>query len=167
MSENSASKAIFEIRPARPGDEGVIVELIHALSVYEKMEDQCVVTPEAIRAHVFGERPAAEVLIAWVGTEAVAFALYFTNFSTFLGKPGLYLEDLFVKPQYRRYGIGTQLLKELARIALRRDYGRMEWSVLEWNELAKDRYRKIGAVPLDDWRIWRMTVPVLHEFLKS
>lgn len=167
MTENSDPKANCEIRPAQPGDEGVIADLIRALSVYEKMEDQCVVTPEGIRAHIFGERPAAQVLIAWMGSEAVAFALYFTNFSTFLAKPGLYLEDLFVKPEYRRYGIGTKLLKELARIALQRGYGRMEWSVLEWNELAKDRYRKIGAVPLEDWRIWRMTVPVLREFLKT
>jgi len=162
-----ATETPYRIEPARPGDEASIARLIHELAVYEQLADQCVVTDDDIRREVFGPRPSVEVLMAWVGEQAVACAIYFQNFSTFLGRPGLYLEDLFVKPEYRRMGIGTEMLKCLAQIAVERNYGRLEWSVLEWNELAKERYRKIGAKPLDDWRIWRMTGKTLEEFAAS
>lgn len=164
---STANRTECRIEPARPGDESSIVRLIHELSVYEKLADQCVVTEEDIRREVFGSRPSVEVLMAWVGDRAVACAIFFQNFSTFLGRPGLYLEDLFVEPEFRRLGIGTALLKRLAQIAVERNYGRLEWAVLEWNELAKERYRKIGARPLDDWRTWRMTGKTLEEFAAS
>ena len=113
---------------------------------------------------LFGDRPAAEVLMAFEGEECAGFALFFTNYSTFLGKPGLFLEDLFVKPHLRRKGIGLALLKKLAAIARERDYGRMEWSVLDWNDPAIQFYKKLGAVPLDEWTMFRLTGEALGNF---
>jgi GNAT superfamily N-acetyltransferase len=133
------------------GDEAIVAGLIRDLSIYEKMENECIVTPEAIREQLFGARPAAEALIARVGGTPAAFALFFQNFSTFLARPGLYLEDLFVKPEYRKLGIGTALLRRMASLCVERGYGRMEWATLEWNELAKGRWRAIGAVPMKEW----------------
>lgn len=153
----------FEIRPARPGDEVAIVEMIRELAAYEKLLHEVVITPEMLRGHLFGERPAVEALLAWVGEQPVAYALFFQTFSTFLGKPGLYLEDLYVKPDCRRRGIAQSAMRRLAQIALERGCGRFEWAVLTWNELAAGQYRKLGAAPLEDWRVWRLTGEALER----
>ena len=162
-----APDALYRIAPAQPGDEIHLARLIHELAAYEKLSNECKVTAEDLRREIFGPRPSVEVLLAWVGDEPAAYAIYFQNFSTFLGRPGLYLEDLYVRPEHRRRGLGTALLKRLARIAVERNYGRLEWAVLDWNELAKTRYRSLGAAPLEDWRIWRLTGDTLREFAAS
>ncbi len=160
-------EASYRIASAKPGDEIHLARLIHELADYEKLADQCKVAAEDLRREIFGPRPSVEVLLAWVDAAPVAYAIFFQNFSTFLGRPGLYLEDLYVQPEHRRRGIGTELLKRLAKIAVERNYGRLEWAVLDWNELAKARYHALGAAPLEDWRIWRMTGPTLREFAAS
>lgn len=145
------------IRGARPADVPVILRFIQGLAEYEKLADACVATEAALAATLFGERPSAEVLLAfWAGTP-VGFALFFHNYSTFLAKPGIYLEDLFVEPEYRGKGLGKALLQELARLALERDCGRLEWSVLDWNEPSINFYKSLGAVPLEEWTIYRVT----------
>ena len=147
----------MEIVNATPADVGVILELIQALAEYEKLSHICVATEETLAEALFGARPAAEVILARLDGATVGFALFFQNYSTFLSKPGLYLEDLFVRPEARRKGVGKALLVQLAAIAKRRGYGRMEWSVLDWNELAIGFYQKLGAEVLPDWRICRVT----------
>ena len=146
----------MKIRPATEADLGTIEELIRALAEYERMADEVVMTGELLRQNLFGERPYAEVLIAEVDGEAAGFALFFHNFSTFVGRPGIYLEDLFVKPEHRAKGFGKALLKRLAEIAVERGCGRMEWAVLDWNEPAIGFYRKLGARPNDDWTVFRL-----------
>ena len=141
----------------------IILDLIRGLAEYEKLSHVMVATEDALRRTLFGPHPAAEVLLAYDGEECAGFALFFQNYSTFLAKPGLYLEDLFVKPHARRRGIGKALLSRLARIAVERGYGRMEWSVLDWNELAIGFYKKLGADVLPDWRICRITGPALER----
>ena len=150
--------------PATERDVPQILELIRGLAEYERLAHVVEADQDRLRRTLFGERPAAEVLMAFQGEECAGFALFFTNYSTFLGKPGLYLEDVFVKPHLRRKGIGLALLKKLAAIARERDYGRMEWSVLDWNEPAINFYKKLGAVPLDDWTIFRLTGDALANF---
>ena len=145
----------------------VVLRLITALGEYEKLAHEVVATEGDIRAALFGERPAAEVVIAWAGDEPVGFALFFHNFSTFLGRRGLYLEDLFVVPEWRARGIGRRLLAHLARIAVERQCGRMEWSVLDWNDPAIGFYRRIGAVVMDDWRICRLTRESLTQLASA
>jgi GNAT superfamily N-acetyltransferase len=145
------------IRPARPEDVPVVLSLIRALARYERLEHEAVGTEDDLRAHLFGDPPRAEVILVEDAGEVVAFALFFHNYSTFLCKPGLYLEDLFVLPEHRREGHGKALLSALARLAIERGCGRLEWSVLEWNEPAIAFYRSIGAKLQDDWRIFRMT----------
>lgn len=149
--------AAVAIRPARPQDVPTILALIRALAEYEKLLDQVVATEEALHASLFGARPYAEALLAWDGDEAAGFALYFHNYSTFLARPGLYLEDLFVRPQCRGRGIGKALLAEVARIAVERDCGRLEWAVLDWNAPAIAFYRSLGAQPLQEWIVNRLT----------
>ena len=146
----------MKIRPATEADLGTIEELIRALAEYERMADEVVMTDELLRQNLFGERPYAEVLIADVDGEAAGFALFFHNFSTFVGRPGIYLEDLFVKPEHRAKGFGKALLKRLAEIAVERGCGRMEWAVLDWNEPAIGFYKKLGARPNDDWTVFRL-----------
>jgi GNAT superfamily N-acetyltransferase len=141
---------------ATPDDIPLILRLITALAEYEKLADQVVATEEALRATLFGPHPSANVVIARVGDEPAGFALWFHNYSTFLAKPGLYLEDLFVLPQFRGQGIGKALLMHLAGIAVERGCGRMEWSVLDWNAPAIGFYRKLGAVVMKEWRICRV-----------
>ena len=141
-----------------------ILELIRGLAEYERLSHVVEATEERLRRTLFSDRPAAEVWMAFAGNECAGFALFFTNYSTFLGKPGLYLEDIFVKPHLRRQGIGLALLKKLAAIARERDYGRMEWSVLDWNEPAIHFYKKLGAVPLEEWTIFRLTGEALTKF---
>jgi GNAT superfamily N-acetyltransferase len=147
----------IRILPAREADVPVVLRLITALGEYEKLGHEVVATAADIRDGLFGPRPTVEVVIAWAGDEAAGFALFFHNYSTFLGRRGLYLEDLFVVPEWRARGIGRRLLVHLARLALERNCGRMEWSVLDWNAPAVGFYERIGASVMQDWRICRLT----------
>jgi len=154
------------LRDARPGDEGVVARFIRELAQYEKLSHEVVVDEASLTTHLFGERPAAYVVIAeWDGAPA-GFALYFFTFSTFLGRPSLYLEDLFVRPALRGKGIGEALLRSLAARAIERGCGRMEWSVLDWNEPALGFYKKLGAVPMKDWTVHRVTGPALDALAR-
>ena len=149
--------AVCTFRPAVPGDEELILSFIAALAEYEHMSDQVVATPELLREWIF-ERGKAEVIFAQVEGKAVGFALFFHNFSTFLGRAGIYLEDLFVLPEERGQGYGKALLKELARIAVERGCGRLEWACLDWNQPSIDFYTKrMGAVPMGEWTTYRLT----------
>jgi GNAT superfamily N-acetyltransferase len=145
------------IRPAVRADVPVIAELIRGLARFEKLEDQVTMTEDRLAASLFGERRYAETLIAEEGGEPVGFALFFHNFSTFLAKPGIYLEDLFVLPERRGRGIGRALLKELARLAVERGCGRLEWAVLDWNRDAIGFYERLGARPNSEWTVYRLT----------
>ena len=147
----------FQIRSARVDDVPIILELIRDLATYERAPDEVTATEEQLVDVLFGERPAAEVLLAFEGESAVGFAVYFYNFSTWLGRAGLYLEDLFVKPEKRGKGYGRALLVELAKIARDRGCGRMEWAVLNWNEPAIKFYQALGAKPMDEWTVFRLT----------
>lgn len=144
------------IRAAVVDDLGSILGLIRELADYEKLGHQVVATEELLRVELFGARPIAEALIAEWGGAPAGFALFFHNFSTFLGKKGLYLEDLFVKPELRAKGIGRELFRRLAQIACERHCGRFEWSVLDWNAPAIEFYRKLGAEPMDEWTVFRL-----------
>ena len=154
----------FSIRAAELRDVNAIVQLIRALAEFEQLGHLLQVTPEKLRPHLFGEKPAAEAMVAESDGEVVAFALYFTNFSTFLAQPGLYLEDLFVTPAQRGRGIGESMLTRLARTAVERGYGRFEWSVLDWNEHAIRFYQRMGATVMPDWRICRIAGEALQKF---
>lgn len=145
------------IRTATAADTAAILGFIRDLAAYEKLSHEVVADEERLRATLFGPRPAAEVLIAERAGAAVGFALFFQSYSTFLAKPGLYLEDLFVQPAARGAGVGSALLSALARIAVDRDYGRFEWSVLDWNEPAIRLYRSLGAASMDEWTVNRLT----------
>lgn len=145
------------IRPATPADSDLIVALIRELAEYEKLLDQCHATPEALRESLFGARPQAECLIAEHEGQGVGFALFFHNYSTFLAKPGLYLEDLYVRPTARSLGIGKALLAALAKLAVERGCGRFEWSVLDWNAPAIRFYESLGAKAQSEWTIYRVT----------
>ena len=151
------------IRTARRSDVPLILALIRELAAYEKLSEDAVATEQALAATLFGPNPAAEVLIAELDGEAVAFALFFPNYSTFLGKAGIYLEDLFVRPGARGRGIGRALLGRLAAIARERGCGRLEWAVLDWNESAIGFYEKLGAAPQSDWTTYRLTGPALAK----
>jgi GNAT superfamily N-acetyltransferase len=137
----------------------VILRLIRDLAEYERAPNDAVATEPQLREVLFGEKPAAEVVLAYEGEQPVGFAVYFFNFSTWLGRPGLYLEDLFVRPEDRGKGYGRALLSRLALIAQERDCGRMEWAVLDWNEPAIQFYKKLGAKPMDEWTVFRLTRP--------
>jgi GNAT superfamily N-acetyltransferase len=154
----------FAIRPAVPGDLAAIVRLIHGLAEFEQLSHLVKVTSESLAPHLFGPHPVAEALVAESAGRVVAFALFFTNFSTFLAQPGLYLEDLFVEPEQRGRGIGQALLEQLARLAAERGCGRFEWSVLDWNEGAIRFYQRMGATVLPDWRICRIAGPALAAY---
>src|SRR5256885_5371793 len=147
----------FKIRPATVADVPVILELIRALATYERAPKEVTATEEILRESLFGKKPAAEVLLLFEGEIAAGFAVFFHNFSTWLGLPGIYLEDLFVKPEHRGKGYGRALLIELAKIARGRGCGRLEWAVLGWNEPAIQFYRKLGAKPMDEWTVFRLT----------
>jgi GNAT superfamily N-acetyltransferase len=153
----NTDSAAIRVVPATEPDTPLILSFIRRLADYERLADACVATEEAVRKSLFDEKPAAEALLAFSGDEPVGFALFFHNYSTFLAARGLYLEDLFVIPEARGQGAGYALLSALAEIALSRDCGRMEWSVLAWNQLAIDFYLRLGATPLDDWRTYRLT----------
>jgi GNAT superfamily N-acetyltransferase len=144
-------------------DIPLILQLIRDLAEYERMSDEAVATEAGLREALFGPRPDAEVIIAYAGDRPAGFALFFHNFSTFVGKRGLYLEDLFVKPEFRGLGVGRRLLGELARIAVERGCGRFEWTVLDWNEPAIGFYKKLGARPMNGWTIFRLTGEALAD----
>ena len=152
------------LRPATPADVPANVGQIRELAVFEQLEHLVVVTPETLLPQLFGARPAAEAMVGEVDGQVVAFALYFTNFSTFLGLPGLYLEDLYVQPAHRGTGLGKALLKALGALAVARGCGRLEWSVLDWNANAIRFYEGMGATVMPDWRICRIAGPALRAF---
>ena len=157
------TKPDFRIRLAQPGDAPTILALIRDLAEYERAPHEVVATEEQLRKNLFGPRPAAEVLLGEEAGEPVCFALFFHNFSTWMGRRGLYLEDLFVNPAVRGRGYGRALLVRLAQIARERECGRMEWAVLDWNEPAIQFYRKLGARPNDDWTIFRLTMDGISQ----
>jgi GNAT superfamily N-acetyltransferase len=151
------------IRPATPDDVPLILQFIRDLAEYEKLSHEVSATESLLHEHLFGPRPVAESLIAELGSRPVGFALFFHNFSTFLGRPGIYVEDIFVRPAARGGGVGRLLLREIARIAIQRNCGRLEWSVLDWNEPGIGFYRKHGAKPMDEWTTFRVTGPALER----
>ena len=161
MSEVDAPGLV--IRTAAEDDVPLVLALIKELAEYERMADQVVATEADVQRALFGATPHAEAVIAALGETPVGFALFFHSFSTFLAKPGLYLEDLYVKEEFRGRGFGRQLLVHLARIATSRGYGRFEWSVLDWNEVAIRSYRRAGAVPLDGWTVYRLSGDALDR----
>jgi GNAT superfamily N-acetyltransferase len=157
----------LKIRKAEANDCGLILDFIKGLAEYEKLVHEVVATPELLRQNLFGSQPKAEVLIAEWNNQPAGFALFFHNFSTFLGRPGIYLEDLFVLPELRAHGIGKGLLKRLAQLAVERGCGRLEWSVLDWNKPAIDFYLSLGAASMDEWTVHRLTGDKLLDFAKS
>ncbi|MBL8328704.1 MAG: GNAT family N-acetyltransferase [Rubrivivax sp.] len=154
----------LQLRPAAESDLPAISGLILELAVFEKLEHLVQATPDKLRPHLFGPRPAAEAVVAEVDRQVVGFALFFTNFSTFLARPGLYLEDLYVQPAWRGQGLGKALLQHLGALAVQRGCGRFEWSVLDWNENAIRFYERMGATVMPDWRICRVTGDALAAF---
>lgn len=155
------------IEPATAADVPTILNLIRELAEFERLLDQVSATEEGVREALFGVRPSAEVLLARMDEEVAGFALYFQSFSTFLGKPGIYLEDLYVRQKFRGQGCGEALLRRLARIAVQRGCGRLEWCVLNWNQRAIDFYKGLGAAPLDEWTTYRVAGEALRKLASS
>jgi len=156
-----------KIRDATISDVPIILHLIRDLATYERAPNDVVATEQGLREVLFGPEPSAKVVLIFEGEEAIGFAVYFFNFSTWLGRPGLYLEDLFVKPETRGRGYGRALLVHLAKIARDHGCGRMEWAVLDWNEPAIQFYRKLGATPLEDWTVFRLTQDGINRLAES
>ena len=154
----------YQLRPAEPRDVPAIVGLITELAEFEQLAHLLRLTPDSLAPHLFGERPVVESVVAESAGVVVGFALFFTNFSTFLARPGLYLEDLYVQPAFRGAGIGKALLSHLGALAVERNYGRFEWSVLDWNENAIRFYEKMGATVMPEWRICRVAGSTLQGF---
>jgi GNAT superfamily N-acetyltransferase len=152
-----ASPPACRIRAASAADVAVILDFIKKLARYEKLTHEVVATEELLKESLFGDRPAAEVAIGYLAERPVGFVLFFHNYSTFLGRHGLYIEDLFVEEEFRGRGIGRALLLYVARLARARNCGRLEWAVLDWNQPAIDFYKKLGAVPMSDWTVFRVT----------
>ena len=159
----AAEHPMLSIRAATADDAALVAQFIRELAEYERLPDAAVATAEDLRAQLFGAQPAAEVLLAEADGEPAGFALFFHNFSTFLGKRGLYLEDLFVRPQFRGLGVGRHLMASLARIAMQRDCGRFEWSVLDWNAPAIGFYCALGAAGMDEWTVQRLEGDALRS----
>jgi GNAT superfamily N-acetyltransferase len=153
----------LEIRVATEDDVQLLLSLIKELAEYERLSHEVVATEETLRDSLFGERPVAEALLSFLGDAPAGFALFFHNFSTFLGKPGIYLEDLYVRPEFRGAGVGRALLVHIAGLAKERNCGRLEWSVLDWNESAIGFYKGIGASPVSGWTVYRVTGEALEE----
>lgn len=163
MGDRSVSSAsALRIQPAKERDVPLILRFIRGLAEYEKLSDSVVATEERLRCTLFGPRPGAEVVLAYRDRDAVGFALYFFNYSTFLGLPGLYLEDLYVLPEARGQGVGRELLRYLAQRARECGCGRMEWAVLDWNQPAISFYRNLGAMPMNEWTVYRLTGDALE-----
>jgi GNAT superfamily N-acetyltransferase len=154
MTESSVN---YRIAPARPEDVAIMIALVRELAEFERLLHEVRITPEDLHAHLFGPRPYCEAAVVWVGDEAAGFALWFHNYSTFMGRPGLYLEDLYVRPVFRGQGCGEGLLKHLAGLAVERGCARLEWSVLDWNQRAIGFYKSMGAAPMDEWTVYRVT----------
>lgn len=167
MTAAQTTQPVIAIRPAIAADAGQILEFIRELAEYEQLSHEVVADEAGLVAQLFGERAYAEVLIADVDGAPAGFALYFHNFSTFLSKPGLHLEDLFVRPAFRKLGLGKRLMARLARIAVERDCGRFEWSVLDWNAPAIAFYRRLGAVGMDEWTVQRVDGDALRALAAS
>ncbi|NTV22747.1 MAG: GNAT family N-acetyltransferase [Nanoarchaeota archaeon] len=159
------NKGKIKIVQAREGDISLILVFIKALAEYEKLSDQVVATEETLKECLFRKK-YAECVLAYVDDTPAGFALFFHNFSTFLGKPGLYLEDLFVKPEFRGNGVGKALLRHLAKLAKERGCGRFEWWVLDWNTPSIEFYKKMGAVAMDEWTVFRITGPALDKLAR-
>lgn len=151
------------LRPATPADVPLILEFVHELAEYEKLAHEAVATQAQFHEALFGPKPAIEVVLAEADGAPAGFALFFTSFSTFVGKPGIYLEDLFVRPAFRHRGIARRLMQHLAGLAVDRGYGRFEWSVLDWNAPAIAFYRSLGAVPMDEWTVQRVAGEALRK----
>jgi GNAT superfamily N-acetyltransferase len=167
-SENTVPfDAGFKLRPGSPADVPLILQLINELAEYERLAHVVVATEDLLRETLFGERKFAEVVLVFQGDVPAGFALFFHNYSTFLGRPGIYLEDLFVRPEFRRRGLGKMLLSHLAGLAVERNCGRLEWSVLDWNEPAIQFYKSLGAVPMDDWTVFRLSGEDLERLAKQ
>ena len=154
----------IHLRPAVAADVPLILEFVQALAEYEKLAHEVEATEERLRTTLFGTKPSAECILAFVGEQPAGFAVFFESYSTFLAKPGLHLEDLFVKPQYRGQGVGKSLLRHLARLASQRGCGRMEWTVLDWNQPAIDFYESLGARRLKGWNICRLAGAELKRY---
>jgi len=159
-------KAQVTIRKAGPEDTALVLQFIKDIAAFEKLANEVIATEDVLRESLFGRNPSAEVAIAEVDGKPAGFAIYFENFSTFVGRPGLYIEDLFVKPEHRGTGIGEALLKHCAAIARERNLGRMEWAVLDWNP-ARQFYESFGAKPMSDWVIYRLSGDALKKFADS
>ncbi|MQA28309.1 MAG: GNAT family N-acetyltransferase [Luteitalea sp.] len=157
----------FRLQPATEQDLPVVLQFIRELADYEKLGDQVTATESDLYETLFGPERVAYAVLAYAGAEPAGFAVYFISFSTFLARPGLYLEDLYVRPEWRRQGLGRKLLAHLAHIAIDRGFGRMEWSVLDWNEMALRVYRGVGATAMNDWTIQRLTGEPLKALAKS
>ena len=155
----------FSIRSATVDDVPLILSLIKELAEYEQLSHAVVATEDDLKQSLFGARPAAEVVLGFEGAKPVGYALFFSTFSTFVGKPGIYLEDLYVRLDARRKGYGRALLLHLAQLARERGCGRLEWSVLDWNEPSINFYKSLGAVPLDDWTVFRLDRAALHALV--
>jgi GNAT superfamily N-acetyltransferase len=164
MQTEQVSRASHALRAAEPRDVQAIVGLIIELAEFENLLHLVRITPEQLHPHLFGDKPVVESVVAEVDGTVVGFALFFTNYSTFLGKPGLYLEDLYVKPAHRGRGLGEALLTHLAGLANARDYGRFEWSVLDWNVNAIRFYERMGATVMPEWHICRIAGDALKRF---
>jgi GNAT superfamily N-acetyltransferase len=160
-------QSVVQLRSATVEDIETIFNLILALAKYEKLSHQVVGSPEQLKEHLFGDRPYAEVILADINSKAVGFALFFYNYSTFLTQPGIYLEDLFVLPEYRRQGIGRALITSVAQLAVNRHCGRLEWSVLDWNQPAIDFYRSMGATILEEWKTCRVMEMALIQLSQT
>lgn len=167
MTNLRTDELTVRIAPAAAADAPLLLALITALAEYEQLAGEVVASEESLRASLFGPQPAAHAVIAYAGDEAVGFAVWFHNYSTFLSRRGLYLEDLFVRPEWRGRGIGRALLRYLAGVAVARQCGRMEWSVLDWNTSAIGFYRRIGAVPMAEWTVYRLTGEALHRLAEA
>jgi GNAT superfamily N-acetyltransferase len=161
------SQELLTIQPATVDDVPTILGFIRGLAEYEKLSHEMEATEDQLREHLFGARSVAEALLARLNGQAVGFALFFTNFSTFAGKPGIWIEDIFILEQHRRQGIGRALIAAVARIAVERGYGAVEWTALDWNEPALRMYHKLGAVAMSEWTTQRLAGEALRELAKS
>jgi GNAT superfamily N-acetyltransferase len=159
----STSAGIVIVRPAAPSDAPRIHALVVELAAYERLAHEVQASAESLAEALFGPRPAAEALVAEADGQVVGYALFFTNYSTFVGRPGVYLEDLYVQPAFRGRGIGRQLLAAVAGLAVERRCGRLEWAVLDWNEPSIEFYKRLGARPMADWTVYRLTGEALHR----